>query len=101
MGLIHNPATAVFTPTIKLFFATLFLQTGFSDILLWVSTAVLVITSGLLVYSLLRLQRKTARNQGQEERVDKSNIWIDILWILIPVVILVLLLLLTFQAVSG
>ena len=66
----------------------------FQELLLWVATTVLVLVAGLLIFALLRLRIRTSADS-----VDQSNILLDTVWSLIPVAILILLILLTFQAV--
>jgi heme/copper-type cytochrome/quinol oxidase subunit 2 len=67
-------------------------------IILWTTTVVLLIASLLIVFSLVRLQRQSARG---EQTVGNSNSALDLLWTLIPIGILALLLLLTYQAVTA
>lgn len=57
----------------------------------------LLITSGLLVFSLVRLPRQP--EPGQTE-VGKSNRVLELVWTLIPLALLVLLLVLTYQTMT-
>lgn len=63
------------------------------NVILWTTTIVLLITGGLIVLSLMRLQRQSP--------ADKNHSALDLIWTLIPIGILVLLLVLTYQAVSA
>lgn len=67
---------------------------SFQELLLWVATPILILVAGLLIYALLRLKTRTSA-----DTVDRSSVLMDTIWTLIPVAILILLILLTFQAV--
>ncbi len=68
------------------------------NVILWTTTIVLLITGGLIVLSLVRLQRQSPPGQPP---AGKSHSALDLIWTLIPIGILVLLLVLTYQAVSS
>jgi heme/copper-type cytochrome/quinol oxidase subunit 2 len=65
----------------------------FNHLLLWTTIAVLLITSVLLVVSLLKVRRQSAASD-----LDRSHPALDFIWIAVPIVILMLLLALTYQA---
>ena len=67
---------------------------SFQELLLWVVAAVLIVVSGLLIFTLLRLRTRTST-----ESADRSTTVLDTIWTLVPVAILILLIWLTIQAV--
>ena len=67
---------------------------GFQELLLWTATTVLIVVAGLLIFALTRLRTRPSANS-----VDRSSTFLDTIWTLIPVAILILLIWLTFQAV--
>jgi heme/copper-type cytochrome/quinol oxidase subunit 2 len=67
---------------------------GFQELLLWTATAVLIVVSGWLIFTLVRLKSRTPANP-----VDRSSTFLDTIWTLIPVAILILIIWLTIQAV--
>jgi heme/copper-type cytochrome/quinol oxidase subunit 2 len=69
-------------------------QNSLRTTLLWSATLILVITAGLLVAALLGLIKRT-----NQDPVNKSSATLDTVWTIIPVVLLIVILLLTFQAV--
>ncbi|GAB4463681.1 MAG: hypothetical protein Kow0031_41590 [Anaerolineae bacterium] len=74
--------------------------TGLQNLILWVATGVLVIASGLLVYSLLKIKKQPAPTADANQDVDKSSAWLDAVWTVIPIIILAILLLLTYQTLN-
>ncbi len=78
----------------------LFWATGLQSLILWVATAVLIIASGLLVYSLLKIKKQPAPTADTNQDVDKSSPWLDAIWTVVPIIILAVLLLLTYQALN-
>ncbi len=64
------------------------------SIIFWITSAALLVTGGLLVFSLVRLQR-------QSLPVKTSHPALDLIWTLIPVGILVLLLALTYLSLPA
>jgi len=69
-------------------------------IILWTAAAILVIVSGLLSASLLRVRRKPGSNLEAEQKYD-HNVTLEIVWTVIPAGLLLLILALTFQAVRA
>jgi heme/copper-type cytochrome/quinol oxidase subunit 2 len=74
----------------------LILGKAFGYIIFWSAVVVLLITSVLLSYSLIRFQRKST-NALKTEQSFRDHTILGIIWALIPVGILVTLLILTFQ----
>ena len=68
-------------------------------IIFWSAVVILLITSGLLSYSLLRFQRKST-NELKTEQIFRDHTVLGIIWTLIPVGILVTLLILAFQTMQ-
>lgn len=68
--------------------------------MLWAATVVLIIASGLLVYSLLKIKKQPASTADTNQDVDKSSPWLDAIWTVIPIIILAVLLLLTYQTLN-
>jgi|GEM_PF-2689844 len=73
------------------------LLTNLPYIIFWIATAIFFIACTLLSYSLIRSQRHSA-NETETEENFKSNGILELIWTLIPVGILVMLLLLTYQS---
>ena len=85
--------TPSFTAWITLFFAT-----DLQTLILWIATVVLTVTSLLLMVSLLKIKRQPANTVDTNQEADKSNRVLDAIWTIIPIIILALLLLLTYQS---
>jgi heme/copper-type cytochrome/quinol oxidase subunit 2 len=75
-------------------------MTSLSTIIFWIIVVVFAITSVLLSYSLIRFQRKST-NEAKTNQQFQDNPVLAIIWTLVPVGILVVLLVLTFQTISG
>ena len=58
-----------------------------------------MVVCGLLIYSLIKAQRHSARQTEPEQSYQSSPI-LEIIWTFIPVGLLLLILLLTFEAVQ-
>ena len=65
-------------------------------ITLVIVTIIFVIVCGLLVYSLVRVRRKVT-NHLQPDGTSHGNIALEVVWTVIPVGILAILLVLTYQ----
>ena len=63
---------------------------------LWIAAAVFVIVSGLLIYSLVRFRRKSA-DDPEPDQSFHSSAMLETIWTVIPVGILLVILVLTFQ----
>jgi heme/copper-type cytochrome/quinol oxidase subunit 2 len=74
------------------------LMTNLSYIIFWIVVVILTITSTLLSFSLIRLQRQSTDNPKTEQNFRDPTI-LGIVWILVPVGILGMLLILTFQTI--
>ena len=66
------------------------------DIVLWLAIVVCAVVCTLLVYSLVRFQRKSADDPDLEQSFQ-SNATLETIWTIIPVGILVVLIVLTLQ----
>lgn len=67
---------------------------------LWLVGAVLIIAGVLLLISLLRFQQRPADTPTAEQGLQGSGP-LEMIWTLIPVAILVALLILTYQSLTG
>ena len=74
----------------------LILRQALGYIIFWSAVVVLLITSVLLSYSLIRFQRKST-NELKTGQIFRDHTVLGIIWSLIPVGILVTLLILAFQ----
>ena len=68
-------------------------------IIFWVAAAAFLIACTLLSYSLIRSQRRSAGDTEPEQNY-RSKGFLELIWTLIPVGILMLLLILTFQTMQ-
>jgi cytochrome c oxidase subunit 2 len=69
-------------------------------ITLWIATIVFVIVAGLLIYSLVRFRRKSP-DDPEPDQSFHSNTTLEAIWTIIPVGILIVLLVLTFQTMKD
>lgn len=69
-------------------------------LILWLAGTVLVIAGFLLLVSLLRFQRRPAGTQAAQQE-QPGNGLLEMIWTLIPVAILVALIIMTYQSLSG
>lgn len=67
---------------------------------LWIAAAVFVIVSGLLIYSLVRFRRKSADDPEPDQSFHGSAV-LETIWTIIPVGILLVILVLTFQTLKD
>ncbi len=67
---------------------------------LWIAAAVFVIVSGLLIYSLVRFRRKSA-NEPEPDQSFHGSAMLETIWTVIPVGILLVILVLTFQTLKD
>lgn len=68
------------------------------QLMLWSAAGILSIVSGLLIYALVRVQQRSAGNAEPLEGYQNSIV-LELIWAFIPVAILIVLLLLTHQAI--
>lgn len=69
-------------------------------LILWLAGTVLVIAGFLLLISLLRFQRRPADTSAAEQG-QPGNGPLEMIWTLIPVAILVALIIMTYQSLTG
>ncbi len=67
--------------------------------ILWLATGISVAVCGLLIYSLLRVRRNAASKAEPEQSFPSSPI-LEFIWTFIPVGLLLIILALTFQAMT-
>ncbi len=67
--------------------------------ILWLATGISVAVCGLLIYSLLKVRRNAASEAEPEQSFQSSPI-LEIIWTFIPVGLLLLILVLTFEAMK-
>jgi len=67
---------------------------------LWIAAVVFVIVSGLLIYSLIRFRRKSAEDPEPDQSFHGSAM-LETIWTVIPVGILLVILVLTFQTLKD
>lgn len=68
-------------------------------VIFWIAAAIFLIACTLLSYSLIRSQHHSA-GKAEPKQNFHSNGLLELIWTLIPVGILVLLLILTFQTIQ-
>lgn len=67
--------------------------------ILWLAAGISVIVCGLLVTSLIKAQRNSARQSDPDQNYQNSPI-LEIIWTFIPLGLLLLILVLTFEAMK-
>ena len=67
---------------------------------LWIAGAALIITGVLLLISLLRFQRRPADTPAVEQGLQRNSL-LEMIWTIIPMTILVTLIILTYQSLTG
>jgi cytochrome c oxidase subunit 2 len=68
-------------------------------ITLWIATVVFLIVCGLLIYSLVRFRRRSA-DEPEPDQSFHGSTKLEVVWTLVPVIILVVLLGLTWQTMQ-
>ena len=68
--------------------------------ILWIAAAVFAIVCGLLIYSLVRFRRKSADDPEPDQSFHGSAV-LETIWTIIPVGILLVILVLTFQTLQD
>jgi cytochrome c oxidase subunit 2 len=68
--------------------------------ILWIAAAVFVIVCGLLIYSLVRFRRKSA-DAPEPDQSFHGSAMLETIWTVIPVGILLIILVLTFQTLKD
>ena len=68
--------------------------------ILWIAAAVFLIVCGLLIYSLVRFRRKSA-DEPEPDQSFHGNAMLETIWTIIPVGILLVILVLTFQTMKD
>jgi cytochrome c oxidase subunit 2 len=69
-------------------------------IVLWIASIVFAIVCGLLLYSIVRFRRKS-ENDPEPDQSFHSSVVLETIWTIIPVGILLVLLVLTFQVLGD
>jgi heme/copper-type cytochrome/quinol oxidase subunit 2 len=67
--------------------------------ILWLAAGISVVVCGLLAASLIKAQRNSARQADPDQNYQNSPI-LEIIWTFIPVGLLLLILVLTFEAMK-
>lgn len=75
------------------------LITNLPHIIFWTAVAIFLIACTLLSYSLMRSQRHSAGDAEPEQSFHRNGV-LEMIWTLIPVGILAVLLLLTYQTMQ-
>ena len=60
---------------------------NFHDLLLWITTAIVIIVTALLLYAIIKFRRK----KGVEPAKFAHNTLIEVIWTIIPIVILIVI----------
>lgn len=69
------------------------------DIIFWIAATIFLIVCTLLSYSLIRSRHRSADDVETEQNLHRNGV-LEMIWTLIPVGILILLLILTFQTIQ-
>lgn len=69
-------------------------------IVLWIATVVFVIVCGLLIYAMVRFRRKS-EDDPEPDQSFHGSVVLETIWTVIPVAILLVVLVLTFQVISD
>jgi heme/copper-type cytochrome/quinol oxidase subunit 2 len=69
-------------------------------VILWIAAVILATVGGLLIYSLVRFRRTTTDDPGSDHTFQGSTV-LETIWTIIPVAILLVILVLTFQTIRD